>query len=93
MAVEVRLPLLGDVMQEGTLVEWLRADGASVERGAPDLTGVGGPQHPIRLLQTGYARQLHSTPNIATRWLSLNTRLPPVVIATLMALGVPRLTR
>ena len=35
MAVEVRLPLLGDVMQEGTLVEWLQADGASVERGEP----------------------------------------------------------
>ena len=35
MAVEVRLPLLGDVMQEGTLVEWLKGDGASVERGEP----------------------------------------------------------
>jgi pyruvate dehydrogenase E2 component (dihydrolipoamide acetyltransferase) len=35
MAVEVRLPLLGDVMQEGTLVEWLQGDGATVERGEP----------------------------------------------------------
>ncbi len=33
MAVEVRLPLLGDVMQEGTLVEWLCADGARVAKG------------------------------------------------------------
>ena len=35
MAVEVRLPLLGDVMQEGTLVEWLFADGAYVRKGEP----------------------------------------------------------
>jgi pyruvate/2-oxoglutarate dehydrogenase complex dihydrolipoamide acyltransferase (E2) component len=33
MAVDVRLPLLGDVMTEGTLVEWLVADGATVKAG------------------------------------------------------------
>ena len=35
MTIDVRLPLLGDVMQEGTLVAWLVADGARVERGEP----------------------------------------------------------
>jgi pyruvate/2-oxoglutarate dehydrogenase complex dihydrolipoamide acyltransferase (E2) component len=33
MAVDVRLPVLGDFMLEGTLVEWLRPDGARVEKG------------------------------------------------------------
>jgi pyruvate dehydrogenase E2 component (dihydrolipoamide acetyltransferase) len=35
MALDLRVPLLGDIMQEGTLVEWLRADGARVEKGEP----------------------------------------------------------
>ncbi len=35
MAVDVRLPVLGDFMQEGTLVEWLRPDGARVTKGEP----------------------------------------------------------
>ncbi len=35
MAADVRMPLLGDVMQEGTLVEWLQADGAVVAKGDP----------------------------------------------------------
>jgi pyruvate dehydrogenase E2 component (dihydrolipoamide acetyltransferase) len=35
MAVDLKLPLLGDVMQEGTLAAWLIADGGRVERGEP----------------------------------------------------------
>lgn len=35
MAVDIQMPLLGDVMQEGTLVEWLRPDGARVAKGEP----------------------------------------------------------
>ena len=33
--VDLKLPLLGDVMTEGTLAEWLRPSGAFVEEGAP----------------------------------------------------------
>ena len=32
---EVRLPKTGDAVEEGTLVEWLVADGARVERDEP----------------------------------------------------------
>ena len=35
MALDLKVPLLGDIMQEGTLVEWLRADGARVDKGEP----------------------------------------------------------
>src|SRR5581483_5692365 len=35
MAVDVRLPVLGDFMQEGTLVEWLQPEGARVRKGEP----------------------------------------------------------
>src|SRR6185503_3189697 len=35
MSIELKLPLLGDVMQEGTLAVWLKSDGARVERGEP----------------------------------------------------------
>ncbi|HZV53114.1 MAG TPA: dihydrolipoamide acetyltransferase family protein [Candidatus Dormibacteraeota bacterium] len=35
MATELRLPLLGDIMTEGTLRRWLQADGARVEAGQP----------------------------------------------------------
>ncbi|MBV8086807.1 MAG: lipoyl domain-containing protein, partial [Chloroflexi bacterium] len=31
--VELKLPLLGDVMTEGTLAEWLAPDGAAVRKG------------------------------------------------------------
>jgi pyruvate/2-oxoglutarate dehydrogenase complex dihydrolipoamide acyltransferase (E2) component len=33
--LDLKLPLLGDVMEEGTLVSWLRADGQRVEKGEP----------------------------------------------------------
>src|SRR5438270_6828542 len=33
--MELKLPLLGDVMTEGTLVTWLQPAGANVEAGAP----------------------------------------------------------
>ncbi|MGH2470438.1 MAG: lipoyl domain-containing protein, partial [Chloroflexota bacterium] len=35
MPAELKLPLLGDVMTEGTVVEWLAQDGAAVRRGEP----------------------------------------------------------
>jgi pyruvate dehydrogenase E2 component (dihydrolipoamide acetyltransferase) len=35
MPIELKLPLLGDVMQEGTLAVWLKSDGERVERGEP----------------------------------------------------------
>lgn len=35
MRTELKLPLLGDVMVEGTLAAWLKDDGASVGRGDP----------------------------------------------------------
>jgi pyruvate/2-oxoglutarate dehydrogenase complex dihydrolipoamide acyltransferase (E2) component len=35
MAIDLRLPLLGDTMTEGRLVSWLRPDGASVQQGEP----------------------------------------------------------
>jgi pyruvate dehydrogenase E2 component (dihydrolipoamide acetyltransferase) len=35
MPTDLKLPLLGDVMQEGTVAEWLKPDGARVERGEP----------------------------------------------------------
>src|SRR5256885_1448694 len=35
MPVDLKLPLLGDVMQEGTLATWLKEDGAEVQRGEP----------------------------------------------------------
>ena len=35
MPAELKLPLLGDVMTEGTVVEWLAEDGAAVRRGDP----------------------------------------------------------
>jgi pyruvate dehydrogenase E2 component (dihydrolipoamide acetyltransferase) len=35
MPTELKLPLLGDVMQEGTLAVWLKPDGAHVSRGEP----------------------------------------------------------
>lgn len=34
MSVEVRIPQIGFSAQEGTLVEWLVADGGQVENGA-----------------------------------------------------------
>src|SRR6516162_1105454 len=33
--MELTLPLLGDVMTEGTVAKWLQADGAMVAEGAP----------------------------------------------------------
>ena len=38
MSVEVRIPQIGFSTQEGTLVEWLVADGAAVEQGTPLYT-------------------------------------------------------
>jgi pyruvate/2-oxoglutarate dehydrogenase complex dihydrolipoamide acyltransferase (E2) component len=38
MSVEVRIPQIGFSTQEGTLVEWLVADGAAVAEGAPLYT-------------------------------------------------------
>jgi pyruvate/2-oxoglutarate dehydrogenase complex dihydrolipoamide acyltransferase (E2) component len=38
MSVEVRIPQIGFSMQEGTLVEWLVADGAEVTDGVPLYT-------------------------------------------------------
>jgi pyruvate/2-oxoglutarate dehydrogenase complex dihydrolipoamide acyltransferase (E2) component len=38
MSIEVRIPQIGFSMQEGTLVEWLVADGADVSDGAPLYT-------------------------------------------------------
>jgi pyruvate/2-oxoglutarate dehydrogenase complex dihydrolipoamide acyltransferase (E2) component len=38
MSIEVRIPKLGMSMTEGTLVEWLVADGASVKEGEPIYT-------------------------------------------------------
>jgi pyruvate/2-oxoglutarate dehydrogenase complex dihydrolipoamide acyltransferase (E2) component len=38
MSVEVRIPQIGFSTQEGTLVEWLVADGGPVEQGAPLYT-------------------------------------------------------
>lgn len=38
MSVEVRIPQIGFSTQEGTLVEWLVADGDAVEQGAPLYT-------------------------------------------------------
>jgi pyruvate dehydrogenase E2 component (dihydrolipoamide acetyltransferase) len=35
MATELRLPLLGDIMTEGTLRRWLQPEGARVEAGQP----------------------------------------------------------
>ena len=35
MSVEVRIPQIGFSTQEGTLTEWLVADGAQVEAGKP----------------------------------------------------------
>ena len=35
MSVEIRIPQIGFAMQEGNLSEWLVADGATVENGAP----------------------------------------------------------
>jgi len=35
MAVEVILPMLGETMDEGTIVKWLVEEGQSVEKGAP----------------------------------------------------------
>jgi len=35
MPVDVRMPLLGDVMKEGRLLEWLKPDGAWIEQGEP----------------------------------------------------------
>lgn len=35
MAVEVSIPQLGVAMQEGSIVEWLAADGAAVRAGDP----------------------------------------------------------
>lgn len=35
MAADLRLPLLGDVMTEGTLTTWLQPDGATVQAGQP----------------------------------------------------------
>jgi pyruvate/2-oxoglutarate dehydrogenase complex dihydrolipoamide acyltransferase (E2) component len=35
MAVEVLFPKIGFSMEEGTLAEWLAADGASVKEGEP----------------------------------------------------------
>lgn len=38
MSTEVRIPSIGFSTQEGTLTEWLVADGASVEKGQPLYT-------------------------------------------------------
>jgi pyruvate/2-oxoglutarate dehydrogenase complex dihydrolipoamide acyltransferase (E2) component len=38
MSIEVRIPQIGFSMQEGTLVEWLVADGAEVAADAPLYT-------------------------------------------------------
>jgi pyruvate/2-oxoglutarate dehydrogenase complex dihydrolipoamide acyltransferase (E2) component len=38
MSVEVKLPQIGFSVTEGTLVEWLVADGQKVEEGAPLYT-------------------------------------------------------
>ena len=38
MSTEVRIPQIGFSSQEGTLTEWLVADGAHVENGAPLYT-------------------------------------------------------
>lgn len=38
MATEILLPKLGFSMNEGTLTEWLAADGAVVEQGQPLYT-------------------------------------------------------
>ena len=35
MAIEVLFPKIGFSMEEGTLAEWLAADGASVKEGEP----------------------------------------------------------
>lgn len=32
---EIRIPQPGDAVMEGTLVEWLAADGARIEKGEP----------------------------------------------------------
>lgn len=38
MSIEVRIPSIGFSTQEGTLTEWLVADGAKVEKGQPLYT-------------------------------------------------------
>jgi len=38
MSTEVRIPQIGFSMQEGTLVEWLAADGATVKQDDPIYT-------------------------------------------------------
>jgi len=38
MSTEVRIPSIGFSTQEGTLTEWLVADGAAVEKGQPLYT-------------------------------------------------------
>lgn len=38
MSTEIRIPKIGISMTEATLTEWLVADGASVEAGAPLYT-------------------------------------------------------
>lgn len=38
MSTEVRIPQIGFSTQEGTLTEWLAADGAAVEAGKPLYT-------------------------------------------------------
>ncbi len=38
MSVEVRIPQIGFSMTEGSLAEWLVADGSRVENGAPLYT-------------------------------------------------------
>lgn len=38
MSTEIRIPQIGFSTQEGTLVEWLVADGGQVEAGAPLYT-------------------------------------------------------
>src|SRR5438477_13216820 len=35
MPLDLKLPVLGDVMVEGTLASWLKEDGAAVARGEP----------------------------------------------------------
>src|SRR4051794_11675893 len=35
MSTDLKLPLLGDVMTEGTVAVWLKPNGARVERGEP----------------------------------------------------------
>ncbi len=35
LSTELRIPMLSMAMEEGTLAEWLVADGAAVEAGAP----------------------------------------------------------